>query len=1140
MIHAVNQRILIVLVGVALLPAVTRAGQTGSELIADMETEPVHRLKGKPGKPKATITGITASQGNRSLRLEYDGEAGGRGWVTFPVDGADGYNAVSFDIYCESDHGAYLEVSVHQKTEGEGTAAVFVGSLNMADYVDGWTSVRVVKDADLVFKQQGGVEPDWSRIVGVRFSTKCRMKGKVVYFLDNVRFENVTGGREPPNQLYNSSFEITTNPDVPDGWTRDSNRPPFGQDAWGIDTNTAYHGSKSLRIGCIKKHALSWTRHTNVAEGRDYTGSVYLKGDRNETEARVTVSGIGEKRVRLTPEWKRYWVSGKAKRSVTTVKIRLISGGTLWIDAVQFEAGTSPTPYAPSAGDTVKLDETVRRVSAAVGARPEGLKPPVVHIRQTGEPVSVDGNLVENCWQDAEGMTPFVKLNTNEPARRVTVAKMCYNRKALYFAVIAEEPDMTPVADLFRDSTKGLWDNDLIEILIDFNHDRKSCYHFAANAKGQRKHARYAAKKTSSGMSGTWQCDWHAAGQIGTNGWTVEVEIPYTCFDMRPFMKIGDTIGVNICREDPRNSEHSSWAFSYGSFRNPPAFGEAKGFDADLRPYRLEMADLTWKRGVAAATVRNHTGKDERLGFSFVAEGPDEIHSASAEAEIKAGSEARVTAPLPLTADGSYLLSVRTSDDAGLVRLASQPTSVRITGAAILDLVGTEYDFYTDEPQARARCFIEAGRERCENLRLYWWTEHEGSERTKPSELRLKPGINEWEIPITGLPNGRHLLKTAVKKNGATVAEHERAFRKLPPAKHEVRINQWGRFLVCDGQPFFWYGFYDGLWGNNDRWLAALKEMKSAHCTATLNYVSRKGFDSVGWALDQAQAHGVKQWVHLGWMLVYWIPKYEKSSGRYTNEEEAVAHLTEIVTRYKEHPALLGWCSIDEPGNRRHFFTKEYTERYYRLIKKLDPYHPCIFSHLTRLGEVDTYGGATDMVLMPFMARVGRYDRLFWESWDAGFAIAANPPCGVGRRGPTPAEQRIRMYKPIIMGARGICSFIFRCASMFTWREFQRVGEELQTLAPILLTPDDRLRVDVEPGGRDVFALLKEHRGRHYLLAVNTAPHSVEATFRLVDVPGIGEVIPMFGSAAAEVDSSANKLRVTMGPQTTAFYRCQP
>lgn len=606
-------------------------------------------------------------------------------------------------------------------------------------------------------------------------------------------------------------------------------------------------------------------------------------------------------------------------------------------------------------------------------------------------------------------------------------------------------------------------------------------------------------------------------------------------------------IGINICRNDPRKPEFISWSYTGGAFHTPSAFGHLFGVGPDLRPYRYEVTGMDLVGGKAKVSIRNRTGTDRDVAVEFVARSADGRElSAVTRAFLKKGAGAEISSELPLLGPGLYRLHARLRDETGKVRLVTQSVDMLIQEGISLDFEGTEFDFYTREPSARARCFIDATRQRCKRMKLLWRVEGEG--KSISGSISLTPGFNEWSIPINELPFGVHKVHLTLKENGKTV-QRFRGFRKLPPAENEVRVNQWGRFLVVNGKPFLWYGFYTNMFkkGTPDsRWLEVLKDMKSANATTVLAYTlwDIEEHERIGWALDRADEIGLKVWVHLQWIFSFRNPKFALHTHRYRSEEEAVSMLRKVIGSHKNHPALLGWCTLDEPGNRPQAFTREFAEKFYRLVKELDPYHPCIFSHLTQERDVGLYNGATDIALIPFAGgKDTRYDRLFYAFWETGLPLATNTPCyGAisSPREPTAKEIRVRIYKPLILGARGFCSYTYRCASMVTWREFARIGRELQTLAPVLLTPNQRLRVEVSPRGGGVFALLKRQGEAYYLIAVNVLPETVYAFFRLIDVPRIRSVSPILESMVPYVDREAKRLSVTMEPRSTLFYRILP
>ncbi|MBM4048884.1 MAG: hypothetical protein FJ279_27600, partial [Planctomycetes bacterium] len=157
---------LVLSVGAVLLSA--RAGlcePNRAKVIADFEGETKFSTDGATAKPATFVTALTASQGRRSLRFVYSGEGADRATIGFPVpDGAQGFNAVAFDLYCEKNNGSSLVVSLRQEVTEPGKAARYTAAVNLSDVMGGWNPVRFVLGAGLVFKQDGGVEPDWSRI----------------------------------------------------------------------------------------------------------------------------------------------------------------------------------------------------------------------------------------------------------------------------------------------------------------------------------------------------------------------------------------------------------------------------------------------------------------------------------------------------------------------------------------------------------------------------------------------------------------------------------------------------------------------------------------------------------------------------------------------------------------------------------------------------------------------------------------------------------------------------------------------------------------------------------------------------------------------------------------------------------------
>ncbi len=1114
------------------------SGETPAGEVVNMENETT--CKAFPAnRAKVSFSSKTSSQGKRSLRFEFTGKNKDRASIVFPFKGnMQDYDVFAFDFYCENNNGATMSVYVSQEVKDpKKEVANSYSYVNLIDGRDGWRTIRLRKK-DFTFRGKGGYKQDWSKVKSVSFGFGRGMQGKMVVYFDNIRFEK--SDNTDPNIILNSSFEQETSPGTPDCWHRDLNIPPFGKNIWGLDYKNAFSGNKSLRIGFKGKYVAPGGSTIRVVKGNDYTLSFYMKSDKDGTQVSVRGAGglnFGSKKkiFRISKNWKRYSLTGKATGIKASFVIELLSSdAVLWLDAVQLIEGNKTLAYiepaAPNKEKTVKPAKSNKQTVSVT--LKEALNKPVI-----------DGKLNEDCWEKAALMEKFVKLKSNTPSDDKTISRVTFDDEALYISVEAKEKDMPRVKRMLNASEKSPWATDLIEVFIDFNNNGKSYYQFAANAKGQK----YMAAYNTSRKPKNWACKWSAAGKLYKDKWTLEMKIPYTCFDLSKVPSSGE-IGMNICRTSMGKTKlYSSWAFANGSFHNTDSFGKLRGFKfAKLKNFMIDTASLTWKYGKAGVNLKNNTVKDFDLKVKFTALTPDgsKITSKISSVLLKSGKTANVNLPLQLKNDGLYRLSVSGKDAKGILRFASQNKAVKISGASFFEFHGSEYDFYSKDQTAELRCFIDTDARKCKELNLKWRLAKNNKTVLSGIYNSLKTGFNYWKLPLAKLDNGTYHITVELLKKGKLIASGKSSFRKLPPAKQEVRINQWGRFLVQNGTPFLMYGFYDHTMGQGklNSWKAVLDDTRQANCNALLVYMGNNPdvHKEAGKYLDAAAAAGQKIWIHLSGMFAWHIKKYAKHKRRYFSEKEAMKGLRDIVLKYKDHPALIGWCTLDEPGNRPHLFTKKVVKKYYDEVKKLDPHHPCILSHITHLGESKIYGDATDLAVIPFMPRGGRYDYLFQELWNTGKPIVTNSPCygGVGSRKnePTPAEQRIAMYKALILGARGLSTYTYRPTGPALWNEFIDIGKELEYLSPALLTPDERLRLEVSPEGQNIFAVLKKHQNNYYLIAVNTAPFKIDVKFTLSSIPKITDVKSLFKTKKGKVDINLKTIKLIMDKQSTAIF----
>lgn len=159
----------------------------------------------------------------------------------------------------------------------------------------------------------------------------------------------------------------------------------------------------------------------------------------------------------------------------------------------------------------------------------------------------------------------------------------------------------------------------------------------------------------------------------------------------------------------------------------------------------------------------------------------------------------------------------------------------------------------------------------------------------------------------------------------------------------EVTIGPGG-FLVKEGKPVFVIGAYAGPQGSDPKSVAAMG----------FN-VLHVGADPEQW--DACQQAGLMTWFSFNLDF----PEKDASA-----QEAAVR---EPVEKFKDHPALLIWESVDEPA-----WTDEAAEkarvlpdpliRGYRYLKSLDPHHPVYLNHAPRntIETLRKYNQAADIL----------------------------------------------------------------------------------------------------------------------------------------------------------------------------------
>lgn len=222
------------------------------------------------------------------------------------------------------------------------------------------------------------------------------------------------------------------------------------------------------------------------------------------------------------------------------------------------------------------------------------------------------------------------------------------------------------------------------------------------------------------------------------------------------------------------------------------------------------------------------------------------------------------------------------------------------------------------------------------------------------------------------------------------------------------------------------------------------------------------------------------------------------------------------VEEFRKYPNVIGYFFYDEP-TLGEFDMNVQGKKLYNLIKAVDGYRPTwtLYSSYIPTGAaatdwIDCLG--TDPYWVPPVTNPEGIDR-----WSVNFvsritaankqrADDANRVCWsipmlenwsmTYKRLPTAEEFRCQSYLALIHGAKGLVYFIYPVGTAQAMASLLRVGNEVKTLTPWLLTKD----IPQTPSGIAApaqYSVRVNDQGRHVALVANSRPWPVQFTMGL-------------------------------------------
>lgn len=170
-------------------------------------------------------------------------------------------------------------------------------------------------------------------------------------------------------------------------------------------------------------------------------------------------------------------------------------------------------------------------------------------------PPVVDGVHEPEKWTGADSAVNFIQMepSTGELASKQTVCYFGYDSDNIYLSVNLYQTTSVVAKVMNRDVlSKG---DDCFVLVIDPHNDNRSGYGFWTNPLGTM--TDFRINDDGRNIDVNWDTEWKTSSTIHSQGWTLEMSIPFSSFRFEPDL---ETWGVNFGRIIRSNFETAYWS----------------------------------------------------------------------------------------------------------------------------------------------------------------------------------------------------------------------------------------------------------------------------------------------------------------------------------------------------------------------------------------------------------------------------------------------------------------------------------------------------------------------------------------------------------------------------------------------------
>jgi hypothetical protein len=237
---------------------------------------------------------------------------------------------------------------------------------------------------------------------------------------------------------------------------------------------------------------------------------------------------------------------------------------------------------------------------------------------RTTEPLTIDGLLNEEIWQQTPPLTGFIQVEPLEgqPASERTEVRVLFDDEALFVGATLHDSDPSQIvtSDTSRDAP--LSEQDSIQFIVDTFGDHQNGFIFGTNTTG----IQFDAQVRNEEVHLSWDGSWDVRVAHGEAEWTAEFRIPLRTLRYGAAPQVW---GLNFMRKIQRHRERTYWSpvpRQYTISRLSSA-GELRGLalrsprNLKLLPYVVSSADRNFTPG-ATTDLDADVGIDAKVGLT--------------------------------------------------------------------------------------------------------------------------------------------------------------------------------------------------------------------------------------------------------------------------------------------------------------------------------------------------------------------------------------------------------------------------------------------------------------------------------------------------------------------------------------------